>query len=562
MKTEYLLGSFLVEAGYDESEGVTVSRFIRLVSLHCRCVVRLCCFAVLVTTILTAVLLSAVFAGTALAEPEYLLLRGSDRYETAVIVSQAACSPGVGAVVVATGEDFPDALSAAPLAAAYGGPVLLTHSATLDEATRTEIARLAPGRIYLVGLDPILVSQVKAAFPDLAAADGGVVVLTGADRYETAAQVATEVQTKLSKVTGVVVARGDSFADALSAAPLAAAKGWPILLVPASGPLPEATSETLDALAPQTVLVVGTRVQLEAEGAEVVYLAGVDRYDTCAKVVDYAVSLGLSYAEIGMATGEKFPDALAAGPYLARNGGVLLLTKAGGLPSPISQVLLAHADELHSLTFLGLETGVISQVKLLLFSGDGLPDGFAFSRLSVGSQGAEVLWLEQRLADLTYRPGPIDGVFDKKTYQAVMAFQKWERLSRDGVVGTQVWQRLLTASPPHSAKSGVGTWIEVDKSRQVLLYVVEGTVVRTLAVSTGSAAVGIVTPSAVFTVYAKSGKWDGPRYKPLYLRGILAIHGYPSVPSYPASHGCIRVPVWDQDELFPMVAVGTKVYVY
>jgi lipoprotein-anchoring transpeptidase ErfK/SrfK len=118
------------------------------------------------------------------------------------------------------------------------------------------------------------------------------------------------------------------------------------------------------------------------------------------------------------------------------------------------------------------------------------------------------------------------------------------------------------AATPQAARSGSGAWIEVDKSRQVLLYVTEGTVVRTLAVSTGSATVGIVTPTATFTVYAKSGKWDGPRYKPLYLRGILAIHGYPSVPAYPASHGCIRVPLWDQDELFPMVEVGTKVYVY
>jgi peptidoglycan hydrolase-like protein with peptidoglycan-binding domain len=388
-----------------------------------------------------------------------------------------------------------------------------------------------------------------------------VVVLTGGDRYETASLVATEVRGKLGEVNGVVVTPGDSFADALSAAPLAAAKGWPILLTPASGPLPDATRAVLRDLAPEGALVVGTHVQLEVEGAEVTYVAGADRYDTCAKVAEYAVSQGLSYAGIGMATGEKFPDALAAGPYLGKNGGILLLTNATGVPSVTAQALLAHADEVQSITFLGLEAAVTAQVKLLL-SSDDLPEGFAFSRLSMGSQGPEVLWLEQRLANLTYRPGAIDGIFDKKTYQAVMAFQKWERLSRDGVVGSQVWQRLLAASPPQAARGGSGTWIEVDKSRQVLLYVTEGTVVRTLAVSTGNATVGIVTPTATFTVYAKSGKWDGPRYKPLYLRGILAIHGYPSVPAYPASHGCIRVPLWDQDELFPMVAVGTKVYVY
>ena len=77
------------------------------------------------------------------AAPEYTKLSGANRYETAIQVSQAGFGAGVGAVVLATGENYPDALSAAPLAAAYGGPVLLTHSNEFDDETRAEVARLA-----------------------------------------------------------------------------------------------------------------------------------------------------------------------------------------------------------------------------------------------------------------------------------------------------------------------------------------------------------------------------------------------------------------------------------
>jgi putative cell wall-binding protein len=511
--------------------------------------------------VLFAALWLGVFSAAAFATPDYSSLRGADRYETAVKVSQADYAPGVGAVVLATGEDFPDALSAAPLAAAYDGPVLLTHSATLDEVTTAEIARLTPAKIFLVGLEPALVAQVKAAFPQLAVTEGAIVVLAGADRYDTARLVAAEVKARLGSVTGVVVAPGDSYADALSAAPLAAAKGWPILLTPGNGPLPQASADALADLAAPAALVVGTQVSLGTSVTAVTYIAGSDRYDTCVKVAAYSVEQGLSYSWLGLATGEKFPDALAAAPYLAKNGAVLLFTKSNSVPSSTAQVLLQHTDEIQSVTYMGLEAGVTAQVSLLLSMTD-LPDGFTFSTLHTGSQGAEVLWLEQKLTELTYRPGPIDGVFDKKTYQAVIAFQKWEGLSRDGSVGPKVWERLISASTPTPTKNGSGTWIEVNKAKQVLLLVEDGTVTRTLAVSTGSADVGIVTPSRTYTVYAKSPKWDGPRYKPLYLRGVLAIHGYPSVPAYPASHGCVRVPLWDQDELFPLVPVGTQVYVY
>jgi peptidoglycan hydrolase-like protein with peptidoglycan-binding domain len=269
----------------------------------------------------------------------------------------------------------------------------------------------------------------------------------------------------------------------------------------------------------------------------------------------------MSYAHVAMVTGDNFPDALAAGPLMALDGGMVLLTRSGGVTGSMTSLLLDRAEDIAQVDFIGLSPAVASQVKLIL-SVTGLPEHFTFSTLSQGSSGPEVLWIEQRLSDLSYRPGPIDGVYDKRTYQAVMAFQKWEGLARDGVVGVNVWSRVLAAGRPTPSRSGSGTWLEVNKARQVLLWVQDGMVLRTLPVSTGSASVGIVTPSRTYTIYAKSPKWDGPRYKPLYLSGILAIHGYPSVPPWPASHGCVRVPLWDMDEFFPLIAVGTKVHIY
>jgi hypothetical protein len=182
---------------------------------------------------------------------------------------------------------------------------------------------------------------------------------------------------------------------------------------------------------------------------------------------------------------------------------------------------------------------------------------------SVALTPSEIRWAEQRLTDLSYRPGSIDGVIDTRTRGAIIAFQKWEGLTRDGQLSAAVWSRLQTAGRPKPAKAGATSpWIEVNKTKQVLLYCKDGAVVWTLPVSTGSASVGIATPSGTFSVRRKTLETN-PRYMPLYISTtLLAIHGYPNVPTYPASHGCVRTHLWDQDALYPLIPVGTKVYIY
>ena len=142
-----------------------------------------------------------------------------------------------------------------------------------------------------------------------------------------------------------------------------------------------------------------------------------------------------------------------------------------------------------------------------------------------------VAWLEQRLTDLSYRPGRVDGVFDWRTSRAVIAFQKWEGLKRDGLIGEGVWWALVSARPPEPQHAEQGISVEVNKEKQVLLYCVDGVVERTLPVSTGNARVGTVTPSGTYHI-ARENTWERLRYKPLYLRewGYLPYTGIPRSP--------------------------------
>jgi peptidoglycan hydrolase-like protein with peptidoglycan-binding domain len=185
-----------------------------------------------------------------------------------------------------------------------------------------------------------------------------------------------------------------------------------------------------------------------------------------------------------------------------------------------------------------------------------------YPSLSSGSEGPLVSLLESRLTTLCFPCGPVDGVYDYRTKDAVMAFQKAERLSRDGQVGPEVWQRLFVAQTPAPRLADGGDRFEVDLGRQILLMIRDGRVDKVLHVSTGK----LGTPTGYCKVRSKTQGWThcpvGWMYSPSYIMPHIAIHGYRSVPSYPASHGCVRVPVWTADELYGELPLGLPGYVY
>ena len=193
-----------------------------------------------------------------------------------------------------------------------------------------------------------------------------------------------------------------------------------------------------------------------------------------------------------------------------------------------------------------------------------VPAVSTYESQSVGSEGSLVSLLEARLTALHYPCGPVDGVYDRRTRDAVMAFEKVEGLRRDGAVGAKVWQRLFSAETPNPRRSLGGTRAEVDVTRQVLFMITDNRVWKIVHVSTGR----LGTRTGHFTVGVKYEGWvqcvtlDGEMYYPSYIVSKTAIHGYRSVPPYPASHGCVRVPVWTAVELYEQLPKGTPVDVY
>ena len=178
--------------------------------------------------------------------------------------------------------------------------------------------------------------------------------------------------------------------------------------------------------------------------------------------------------------------------------------------------------------------------------------------LSLGSHGPSVRILERRLAQLRYTLRGVDTYYAYDTYDAVLAFQKVHGLARTGRANPIFWRRLRTARVPQP-RYRRGHHLEVDKSRQVLFEVDGGRVVRVVHVSTGATG---NTPVGRWHVYSKVVGWSWVLWYPMYFLRGFAIHGYPSVPPYPASHGCVRTPMWIAPTLFASNPYGESVYVY
>jgi hypothetical protein len=180
--------------------------------------------------------------------------------------------------------------------------------------------------------------------------------------------------------------------------------------------------------------------------------------------------------------------------------------------------------------------------------------------LSRGASGPSVRILERQLAQLRYALRGIDTYYAYDTYDAVLAFQKVHGLARTGRVDPALWRRLRGAHEPRPRYRRGGRHLEVDKSRQVLFEVAGGRVVRVVHASTGATG---NTPVGRWHVYSKVPGFlpSGMFYSSFFLRGF-AIHGYSSVPPYPASHGCVRIPMWIAPKLFASNSYGEPVYVY
>ncbi len=195
--------------------------------------------------------------------------------------------------------------------------------------------------------------------------------------------------------------------------------------------------------------------------------------------------------------------------------------------------------------------------------------------MQLGDKGPQVVALQKRLTELGFWLSGSDGFYGDTTQQAVLAFQKAGGLERDGVAGPQT-MKALEAGVTIQPRSTSGHWLEIDKTRQLLLIVNDGKVAAIINTSTGSGQPYVLggqtytalTPSGQFTIFRQvDGNDPGPLgdlWRPKYFNGGIAIHGAPYVPGYPASHGCTRLSnaaidwIWSSDQ----APIGAHVWVY
>ncbi|PPG56562.1 hypothetical protein C5C69_15850 [Rathayibacter sp. AY1C7] len=295
--------------------------------------------------------------------PEVVRLAGTDRQGTAVEISKATFdTPGVPVVYIATGANFPDALSAGPAAAKQGGPLLLVDRDSVSQVVRDELTRLKPQRIVVVGSD---LSVSDALATDLGQyANGRVFRLGGTDRYDTSRKI---IESAFGGVSpkGAWLATGEKFPDALSATAAAGKNSAPVVLV--NGGLPAADPTTvgiLRGLRPPVLTIAGSELSVSAgiqnsltvpAGPLVTRFGGVDRYDTSEQLNRAAFPRGSK--TVFLATGENFPDALAGAAAAGRTGSPLFAVPPTCVPVKVLQDIKAGGAT--SVVLLG-GTGTLS----------------------------------------------------------------------------------------------------------------------------------------------------------------------------------------------------------
>lgn len=295
-------------------------------------------------------------------------IAGTDRYDGAVQIAKQAFPTTAPVVYIATGLNYPDALSAAPVAAHNNGPLLLAPGTSLPNEVETEIQSLDPMSIVVVGgvnsVSPNVVSQLQTAVPTAT-----VTRASGTDRYGSSQEVTASGFP--TGATTAFIANGANFPDALSATSAAASKSAPVILVPGgSSSLDSNTVGLLQALGVTTLVITGgtssisTGIETQLDGLfgtqNVQRLGGADRYAT-STLINQAYFPAADH--LYMATGTNFPDALAGGVLAAVKSSPLLVAQPTCIPSEELQALATW--DTTKLTLLGGTSALAPQVTAL-----------------------------------------------------------------------------------------------------------------------------------------------------------------------------------------------------
>jgi putative cell wall-binding protein len=285
--------------------------------------------------IATLVVSTAVVPTTGVKAASTERLAGSDRYETAVEVSEKGWTSS-DYVVLANGESYADALCAVPLAKAKDAPILLTETNSLNSETLAEMKRLNAKHVIIVGGDGVVTEGVQNAIKSQVTSD--VERYGGADRFETSVKIAKA----LGSPSEVFVANGLNFPDALSAAPIAAIEGDPIILT-RSTELPQVSADYIESNSniTKSYVVGGSGVISDSilnKLPNPERLGGADRYETNEAIVE-AFESSLNFNEVFVARGDEFSDSLTGAALAAKEKSALVITATSGSVSPYTKEL-------------------------------------------------------------------------------------------------------------------------------------------------------------------------------------------------------------------------------
>lgn len=278
-------------------------------------------------------------AFTVVAAPAVDRIAGADRYEVAVAISQRAFAGEAGVVYIATGTNYPDALSAAPAAVKEGGPLLLTRPGDLPESVRLEIERLNPSKIVVVGgpnsVSPDVFEQLRGLATD------SIHRVDGADRYVVSREL---VRYAFDSATLAYVSTGANFPDALSASAAGGKSGSPVVLVNGAASSIDTDTTTLlrDDLGASSIRIAGgpasvspgIESDLDSVAGDVTRLSGADRFEASLNINRDAFRT-LPVPTVYLATGLNFPDALAGAALAGKQGAPVYMVRQDCVPAGV-----------------------------------------------------------------------------------------------------------------------------------------------------------------------------------------------------------------------------------
>jgi len=263
-------------------------------------------------------------------------ISGQDRIETALSISQKGWT-SAQTVILCESSDYPDSIAAASFAVSLDAPILLTGGNTLDQRVIGEIQRLKPQKVILLGGKGCLTSAVETKLESIVLSWERI---GGDNRYETSVLLAGKLSSD-----SLIMANGDNFPDALSAASYAGIQQIPIVLT--SKTLPSSVAEYCKRTQPKHIIVIGGEGAVPTESLSQcnltieTRLGGQDRYETNAKVVSYMKN-AVQLNDLFLASGMNFPDAIAGAVLASKLKAPLLLTEKEDIPPAVYSIMREH----------------------------------------------------------------------------------------------------------------------------------------------------------------------------------------------------------------------------